>query len=195
MKSMSKGFTLLELLIVIAILAILTTVVVLVLNPAEYLAQARDSQRLSDISTLNSAVSLYLSSISAISWGSGCLTFPSTYCTASSTYATPNNSSTCTSVSSSTAVGNGAGGGYGWLPLDFKSLSAGSPIAKEPIDPTNSATLKYSYNCNSTANTYEIDARMESAKYKNGGGSNVESTDGGNASTTYEMGTDLTIIY
>jgi type IV pilus assembly protein PilA len=191
---MSKGFTLLELLIVIAILAILTTV--LVLNPAEYLAQARDAQRLSDISTLNSAISLYLSSVSTISLTCGA-TATSTYCTGGSqgsTYATPNNVSLCTTVSTSTAVGNGSGGGLGWLPIDFKSLSAGSPIAKEPIDPSNTANLKYAYNCNATSNVYELDARMESAKYKNGGTGDLESKDGGNASTTYEMGTDLTTI-
>jgi len=43
-----KGFTLLELLIVIGILAILSTTVVLVINPAELLKKARDSQRISE---------------------------------------------------------------------------------------------------------------------------------------------------
>ncbi len=55
-----KGFTLIELLIVIAILAILATAVVLVLNPAQILAQARDSQRISDLSSVKSAIALYL---------------------------------------------------------------------------------------------------------------------------------------
>lgn len=60
----SKGFTLLELLIVIAILAILATVVVLVLNPAETLKKTRDSQRLSDMNTLRSALALYITQVS-----------------------------------------------------------------------------------------------------------------------------------
>lgn len=38
-----KGFTLIELLIVIGILAVLATAVIMVLNPAELLKQARDS--------------------------------------------------------------------------------------------------------------------------------------------------------
>ncbi|MBI5220522.1 MAG: hypothetical protein HY978_01635, partial [Candidatus Liptonbacteria bacterium] len=38
--------------------------------------------------------------------------------------------------------------------------------------------------------TYELNAKMESTKYSNGGGSDVESTDGGNVSTVYEIGTD-----
>ena len=62
-KKVSRGFTLLELIIVIAILAILAAVVIIVLNPAETLKQARDSQRLSDLSTLKSAISLYLTTI------------------------------------------------------------------------------------------------------------------------------------
>ena len=59
----TKGFTLLELLIVIAILAILATVVVLVLNPAETLKKTRDSQRLSDMNTLRAAIALYVTQI------------------------------------------------------------------------------------------------------------------------------------
>ena len=55
---MHKGFTLIELLIVIAILAILATTVVLVLNPAQILAETRDGQRLNDMGTLQSAISL-----------------------------------------------------------------------------------------------------------------------------------------
>ena len=62
---MKKGFTLLELLIVIAILAILATATILVLNPAELLKQARDSQRVTDIANLNSALSLYVTAVSS----------------------------------------------------------------------------------------------------------------------------------
>ncbi|KKU14411.1 MAG: hypothetical protein UX23_C0018G0001, partial [Parcubacteria group bacterium GW2011_GWB1_45_9] len=53
---MKKGFTLIELLIVIGLLAILSTVAVLVINPAELLRQARDSQRVSDLGTVHSAL-------------------------------------------------------------------------------------------------------------------------------------------
>ncbi|HEY4525527.1 MAG TPA: prepilin-type N-terminal cleavage/methylation domain-containing protein, partial [Candidatus Paceibacterota bacterium] len=48
-----KSFTLIELLIVIAIVAILSTVVIITLNPAELLRQSRDSVRLSDLSLMN----------------------------------------------------------------------------------------------------------------------------------------------
>jgi len=54
-----RSFTLIELLVVIAILAILAVAVVLVLNPAEFVRQSRDSARLQDLSTLNKALILY----------------------------------------------------------------------------------------------------------------------------------------
>jgi prepilin-type N-terminal cleavage/methylation domain-containing protein len=55
-----RGFTLIELLVVVAIVAVLAAVVVLTLNPAGMLQEARDSGRLSDMATLQSAVSLSL---------------------------------------------------------------------------------------------------------------------------------------
>jgi prepilin-type N-terminal cleavage/methylation domain-containing protein len=57
--SSRRGFTLIELLVVIAIIAILAVVVVLTLNPAQLLASGRDSSRISDMSSLNSAINLY----------------------------------------------------------------------------------------------------------------------------------------
>ncbi len=55
---MNKSFTLVELLIVIGILAILTAAVVVVLNPAELLKQARDSKRLQDLSSIDQSLNV-----------------------------------------------------------------------------------------------------------------------------------------
>src|SRR3989344_7995871 len=59
-RSCIAGFTLIELLIVIAILVVLSVAVVVILNPAELLRQARDSTRISDLASVNSAIALYL---------------------------------------------------------------------------------------------------------------------------------------
>jgi prepilin-type N-terminal cleavage/methylation domain-containing protein len=54
-----KGFTLIELLVVIAIIAVISVVVILTLNPVELLRQSRDSNRFSDLATLNEAVVIF----------------------------------------------------------------------------------------------------------------------------------------
>ncbi|MBI5401460.1 type II secretion system protein [Candidatus Wolfebacteria bacterium] len=188
-KKSLTGFTLLELLIVISILAILSTVVVLVLNPAEYLKQARDSQRISDLATLNNALALYLSTASTISLGD--CTSGWYYCsTATAGYLPGTTAVACDAYSTSTAVGTG-----GWIPVNFSDIPGGSPVSRKPIDPTNSATYKYGYGCNSSSQ-YELDAKMESDKYKSGGTGDIETNnkDGGNNNGVYEVGTDLTII-
>jgi prepilin-type N-terminal cleavage/methylation domain-containing protein len=51
-KKAQKGFTLIEILVVIGIIAILAAVVIIAINPARQFAQARNSQRQSNIETI-----------------------------------------------------------------------------------------------------------------------------------------------
>lgn len=60
MHTKQKGFTLIEILLVIGIIAVLATVVIVALNPAKRFADARDSRRLSDIQSILSAVQQYI---------------------------------------------------------------------------------------------------------------------------------------
>ncbi|MEK7548910.1 MAG: type II secretion system protein [Patescibacteria group bacterium] len=55
-----QGFTLMEILIVMAIMAILTTSVLIIINPFQQFAQARNNQRLSHIMTILNSVSQYM---------------------------------------------------------------------------------------------------------------------------------------
>ncbi len=52
----SRGFTLLELLIVIGILATLAVVAIMTINPGDLLKRGRDTTRLSDLATLHRAI-------------------------------------------------------------------------------------------------------------------------------------------
>jgi len=191
-ETKQKGFTLIELLVVIAIIAILSVVVILTLNPAELLKQARDSNRISDLSTLKSAVSLYLADVS-----SPTITAGSAYC-----YLSAAGTSTCGGRYTAATVTSSQSGvfkvdGTGWVPVNFNAISSGAPIGNLPKDPINttggssSTNLFYSYAAISTSTLFELDAKMESLKYSASGTSDVESTDGGNQNTLYETGTIL----
>ena len=165
-----KAFTLIELLVVIAIIAILAVVVVLTLNPAQMLAQARDSNRLSDLTTMNSALNLY----AADAGGSGSLG------TAGVTYISiPDPTASTTAGSNCSALGFPPTGyhcagpnfyrrndGTGWIPVNFSAMSMGAPLATLPVDPVNSSSsgLYYKYTTGGSTG-WTLSAIPESVKY------------------------------
>jgi len=116
----SQSFTLIEMLITIAIIAVLMTVTVVAINPNEMTKKARDTQRLTDMSNLQMIMELARSE--------GMLN--SSYCDGTKIYASLpsetllSNSNLPSGVSwaqvSRDNIRNADG--TGWLPFNFKNL-------------------------------------------------------------------------
>ena len=167
---MKKGFTLLELLIVVGILTILTTAAVLILNPPELLARARDGKRMNDLDAIKNAVNLYLATATStdVSEGiSGDIAYVSTsgaLCSFNGVINWPNpiysGAIWCQENTSRNIDGTG------WVSVDFKKISGGSPIAVLPIDPINNTVYYYAYAGDESDKTFELNARLESQKYR-----------------------------
>ena len=198
-KNLKKGFTLLELLIVIGILAILATVTVLVLNPAELLRHASDSQRVSDLATLHGALALFLTTVSSAQLD---LDFVSNRCLGNGGVVTcfvdntivngTCNGAFSTPTAEQGLITKGISGNDGWLPVNFNAIPGGSPIPALPRDPTSDATRFYGYMCDVTGGVlnYELVTTLESVKYRDT--DDLDGKDGGPIGTIlfYEIGTD-----
>lgn len=57
---MKKGFTLVEMLLVVVIIAILTAIVLVAISPARQIAQANNTKRRADVTTLLNAISEFI---------------------------------------------------------------------------------------------------------------------------------------
>jgi len=220
-NSNNKGFTLLELLIVVGIIAITSVATVLLLNPAESLKKTRDTQRISDLTTLKKAIAIYLTNTSYPKFAgidnTGCkgTAFGTTWQLDSDHiyYSLPTESGTITGkaldgvtfttggASQVTKANLGKVDGTGWLPIDFTSMSGGSPISALPVDPVNtiadpanpkSTDLVYRYVCSEQNLTYELGTTLESDAYTVT--DNKMSKDGGNNNSYYEVGTGLALM-
>src|SRR3989344_7861739 len=183
---MEKGFTLLELLLVVGILAILAATATIILNPVELLMQARDSQRLGDLQSLDAAISFYTNTLTTAPLFAGTSTQIQGTCTASGTALNPF-TGVC-SASTSTKID-----GTGWITIDFTGAPAGSLLSRLPLDPINNSAYFYAFRATSTATSiiWEISGKFESDKYKNQ--QQLMKNDGGNNEGLYEIGSFLVL--
>ena len=206
-----KAFTLLELLIVIGILAILSTTMIVVINPTDLLARSRDSNRISDLSTVNSAINAFVAFYPNASLGSVNTVYVSL----------PSDQSDCSDLNLPSLPGDWSYhcvnlanlrkvDGNGWIPIDFTQMDIGSPISRLPVDPKNTYVQDlsqandffFTYAVNASKQ-WELNAKTESAKFGfvmrdgfpivNAASTPGPVSDGGD-NGLYEIGSNLTII-
>ncbi len=186
-----KGFTLIELLIVIGVLATLSVAVVVALNPAELLRQARDSNRLAELASLSRAISIVATEQSGASLGDPTkiyLSLPDDSSSACATYTdllppSPGHSYRCVTTASLRKTD-----GNGWIPINFQSFSSGPLLSALPVDPVNSAVSGYYY-AYVGGSKYAVVALLESEKYLK----QSAIKDGGTDDGRVEFGTDISL--
>lgn len=164
-----NGFTLLELVVVIAVIGILATITIAFIDPLGLQKKARDSVRLRDLNTLKSSIVLVLQN------GGTFL-------------------DKCQPVSpcSSLSMEN-ASDGSGWVGLDLSKYLTVLP--RDPMHTSGSfvdasgVSVNSEYQFAQTGGDFEIRAHLESP-------SNVAlyTSDGGNNNGYYEVGTKLDIF-
>lgn len=123
--SKNKGFTLLEILLVVAAIAILAGIVILALNPTKQLGDTRNAQRRVDVNTILNAVYQYAIDNNG--------TIPSTITTTQTEIC--KTGGTCTGL------------------IDLSVLTASEKyIVSMPFDPTGSSTNGAGYEIKKSAN-------------------------------------------
>ncbi len=166
-NNQEKSFTLIELLVVLALVAILSVVVILTLNPAELIKQARDSNRLSDLSTINTALNLFSADVTGGFMGTSTIVYVSIPDNASSTCGSlglPTLPTGYTYKCATTANLRNTDG-TGWIPVNFQRISSNSPVSQLPIDPINT-TSTGNYYTYVTGGSWMLTAIPESQKQK-----------------------------
>lgn len=198
-KTSTEAFTLIELLIVIAIISILGSAVTIVLNPAELLAESRDNQRMNDINSLTRVINLTRLDDTSVSLGNANTVYISIpYIDTDCDYPTANSlnlpvlpagwSYRCSSEANYRKTN-----GDGWIPFVFTAVTTGPLLSSLPVDPINTTASNFYYAYYPGNGVYELNTKMESDKYSLAGALDRTSSDGGDDFTRLEKGTDITI--
>jgi prepilin-type N-terminal cleavage/methylation domain-containing protein len=185
-KKNSKSFTLIELLIVLALISIIATVLILTINPGGIFSRARDTKRINDLKNIEKIMDTLYSTEQTFN---------------ELNYASPNvvyislkdSSSTCGSyLSELPSLPSGWSyrcsatptniDGTGWIPIPFSNFPILN-ISQLFIDPINKPPYYYSF---VVGGSYEVEAKLES---------NFQASlnDGGDSGGFYEKGTNLTL--
>ncbi len=186
MDGTKRGFTLVEILIAIAILGVLSAASFVAINPSERFKQSRDTERVADISNLNTLISQKRYSHVRRDLGDVQVVYISL----------PDTSATCSSYTLPTLPSGWTYAcvtqenvlnvdGTGWLPVDISESRAMSAL---PLDPLNTQDYFYAYTIDSNE-AFVLTAALESEEKLKG----TAITDGGNDDIRFEKGTNLAL--
>jgi len=189
-----RAFTLVEVLVTVGLIAVLSTVVLLTLNPLDFLKQGRDSTRLNDLSNLMRTLNYIQAESPQTFFGNPKTIYisrPDPNLTGDATSTCPNMnlppipsdwSYYCVSPQNLSRID-----GKGWIPIDF-SNQAIFRLSKLPTDPKNDENYYYTYVYDPNTQSFEIDTVLESQKQKH-----LLAEDNGDNNNLYELGTNLTL--
>ena len=190
-KKNNNAFTVVELLVTIGIIAILSAVSIVIVNPAESLEEWRDLRRVSDVDHLGIIISEETFENQRVSLGNANTLYISI----------PDSTSTCANLDLPDLPSGWSylcvtednlknTDGTGWIPINLED----SKLGVLPIDPQNATSSWGSYYFYATDGTdgFVVGAQnLESEKSGIGGDYDKVSTDGGVNNYAYEQGTDL----
>ncbi len=142
---------------------------------SQHVSKLLDQNRISDLSTLKSAISLYLADVSRphlcddknTIYASGPITPPKGWKLGKNT-------------------GKRSVDGLGWIPINLNEISSGAPISWLPIDPQNGSSSKsvYLFACDPKGISFELNAILTDENSKV-----IMEKDGGDDPAVFEVGT------
>ncbi|MEM3610102.1 MAG: fibronectin type III domain-containing protein, partial [Candidatus Anstonellales archaeon] len=208
MKKEKKGFSLVELLIVIGSLGALIGIITSVLKPVELFKNSRDIQRINDLNKISAALKEYIA-LSKNPDLDGPYYDSSGYDEPSSTVfisvpldVEPTSTNFFIDKNGKAWIINQVKSknlykinGEGWIPVNLSEIKY-SGLTSYPVDPINSLSKNffYSYVFKRDIRSFELNANLESTKYRYNGEQDKTSTDGGDDPYIYEVGSTLTIL-
>jgi prepilin-type N-terminal cleavage/methylation domain-containing protein len=207
-----KGFTLIEILVAIFIIAIIIGLGFVYINPSEIFKEIRDQQRIKDLEVLSSAILNYIKISNEVDLDgenyvltgkdeenpSIYLSLPFDKATLPFSTITSNDGTIWSIKYNASSTNLKLINGEGWLPINL--IEETSIISNLPVDPLNTISQDskknyfYSYVFKRSTNEFEINANLESKKFKKGGSNDVVSNDGGSDLEILEVGNNKCLI-